>query len=300
MGDKLPKKSASKSKGKSVKEENTQSRSIDVYNIQPPSSQPSSISSNTTLSNYHTKRGTKSGRRIVDTESWVDKNLDELIEIFGLNMLELTKEEARVIVLRLVDVLRGESATIDKDTIRRRFTRYIQQIRQLIAQLILELREELTNSQVEFAVNNIGEAVLSYASKLYKEALRHKREDLVEVLRAAWKAHWTARRYVMLPVECPYCKFNSLMPDLGCIVCGASLTEEEVKKYIDFEKLLQDFVKQYSEEDVKKTIMYGYIYLNNLGLKPPTYERDKLDIELLLSNKEKEYLRSLLASIKGS
>lgn len=238
-------------------------------------------------------------KKYTDTESWVDRNLGELIEIFNLNLLDLTEDEAKFIVIKLVDMLRGEAATIDKDTIRRRFIRNMQQIHQVIAQSILELRDELTLNQLEFVVNNIGEAVLGYAHRLYKEVLKYNKLELLEILRTLWRTYWIQKKYQMLPVECPRCKFNSLMPDLSCIICEASVSEEELKKYLRFRELLQDFVKQYSEEDVKKTIMYGYIYLNSLGLKPPTHEKDKLDIEILLNSREKDYLKSLLSN-KGA
>lgn len=240
-----------------------------------------------------------SSRRYVDTESWVEKHLDDLISIFNLNMLELSLDEAKTIAIKLVDILRGEASVPDKDSIRRRFGRYTQNMYQIITQLILELREDLLPSQIEFVVNNIGEAVLNYAPKIYREVVKNGREDLLDTLRAAWRTHWTAKRYSILPVECPRCRFNSIMPDLSCIVCGSTISEEELKKNLDFEKMLKDFVNLYSEEDVMKTIMYGYVYVNSLGLKPPTHERDKLDIELLLSSKEKEIVKSLLSSIKG-
>lgn len=235
-------------------------------------------------------------RKYLDTESWVDKNLDELMDIFNLGLLDLTKDEAKAITVKLVEVLRGESATIDKDTIRRRFTRYAQYANQIIAQSVLELREELTPTQLEFVVNNIGEAILGYAPRLYREIIKRNLANLLDVLKVTWRTQWIQRKYPIAPVECPHCGFSALMPDLGCIVCGSSITEEELKKHIGFDKLLEDFVKQYGDEDVKKTITYGYVYLNSLGLKPPTAERDKLDIEILLTNKEKEYIKMLLAN----
>ncbi|MEM4041140.1 MAG: hypothetical protein QXM83_04885, partial [Ignisphaera sp.] len=116
---------------------------------------------------------------------------------------------------------------------------------------------------------------------------------------ASWRTYWILKRYNILPVECPRCKFNSLMPDLTCIICGSTVSEEELKKSIDFEKMLKEFVNLYSEEDVKKTIVYGYLYINSLGLKPPTHERDKLDIEVALNTKEKEILKLMLKTSKG-
>lgn len=260
--------------------------------VEVPASSITSVSASSRKSSSHK-------RRYTDTESWVDRNLDELIDAFNLGILDLTKEEAKAIVTRLVDILRGEAATLDKDTIRRRFIRNVQHINQIIAQTILELREELSLNQLEFVVNNVGEAILGYAPRLYNEIVKHRRYDLLETLKATWRTYWIQRKYHLLPVVCPRCGFNSLMPDLTCIVCGASIDEGELKKYVDFEKLLRDLVEHYGEEDVRKTIVYGYVYLNNLGLKPPTHERDKLDIEILLNNKEKEFLKFLLSNKGG-
>ncbi|MEM4513273.1 MAG: hypothetical protein QXZ41_02030 [Ignisphaera sp.] len=255
--------------------------------------------SSTTVASTSPSKSATHKKKYIDTESWVDRNLDELIDAFNLGILDLTKDEAKIIITKLIDILRGEAATIDKDTIRRRFTRNVQQMNQVIAHAILELREELTLNQLEFVVNNVGEAVLGYAPRLYNEIAKHCRHDLLEILRTTWRTYWIQRKHQLLPVVCPRCGFNSLMPDLTCIVCGASVDEGELKKYTEFEKLLQDFVAHYSEDDVRKTITYGYVYLNNLGLKPPTHERDKLDIEILLSIKEKDFLKSLLSNKGG-
>ncbi|MEM1542233.1 MAG: hypothetical protein QW101_05125 [Ignisphaera sp.] len=245
------------------------------------------------------KTRSSSSKKYVDTESWVEKHLDELIDIFNLNMLELDREEAKAVAIKLVDILRGESSTLDKDTIKRRFSRYAQNMYQIIAQSVLELRESLSIVQLEFIVNNIGELVLGYAPRLYREAMEYGREDLIDIVRASWRAYWISKKYSMLPVECPRCKFNSLMPDLTCIVCGSTVSEEELKRSIDFEKILKELINLYSEEDVKKTIVYGYLYINSLGLKPPTHERDKLDIEVALNTKEKEILKLMLTAGKG-
>lgn len=282
----MPRRSPSARRGGAEKSEETLAKTDST----PSRSSPSRARSRDSV--------TKSVKKFTDTETWVDRNLSDLIEIFGLDSLELTTEESRAISVRLVDMLRGESSSIDKDTIKRRFTRHAQMNRQMIAQMILEIRDNLTQTQLEFIVNNLGEAVLAYAPRLYREALRYRREDLIDILRATWKKSWVEKRYPILPVECPRCRFDSLMPDLSCIVCGEVVSEEELKRYVGFDRLLQDLVKSHSEEEVLKTITYGYVYLNSLGLKPPTRDRDKLDIELALSAREKMYLRNLLTKAK--
>lgn len=300
----MPRKSSSRSTKSSSTSKTSSQSTLPIAKQEPSNIQQQPLKNNvaqpqasaTYPKPAHKSTPSSAKRKYLDTESWVDKNLDELIDIFNLGLLDLSKDEAKAIIVKLIEILRGESTTIDKDTIRRRFARHFQHINQIIAQSILELREELTFTQLEFVANNIGEAVLGYAPRLYREIIKHNLTNLLDVLKTTWRTQWTQKKYPILPIECPRCGFNALMPDLGCAVCGSSVTEEELKRYIGFEKLLEDFVKQYSSEDVRKTIAYGYVYLNSLGLKPPTTERDKLDIEILLTNREKEYIKMLLVN----
>ncbi len=233
-------------------------------------------------------------KRYIDTEGWVEKHLNELIEAFGLRFLELSNEEFIRIATTIIDMIRGESSTLDLDVIIRRFRRNITFLYPIIAAMILELRDVLTDAQIEFIVNNIGEAILTYAPRLYKELVTRGHSDLIDRLRECWNRYWIAKRYTVLPVSCPICKFNALMPDLTCIVCGSTVSEKTLKEYVNFVELLKDFVKNYSIDEIMKSISYGYVYLSSIGVKPPIETRDPLDIEVILSNSEKEFIKSLI------
>lgn len=240
------------------------------------------------------RRASASKKRYVDTEEWVEKHLSELVDALGLRFLELTDEEYLKIVAGIVDMVRGEASTLNLDTIVKRFRRNTVLLYPIIAATILELRDALTDSQIEFVVNNIGEAVLTYASRLYRELVAKGRNDLIDRLREYWNRYWVVKRHPVLPVSCPVCKFNALMPDLTCMVCSSTVSEKTLKDHANFTELLKDFVKNYGVEDVMKAISYGYVYLSSIGLKPPTDARDPLDIEIVLSSREREFIKSLI------
>ncbi|ADM27995.1 conserved hypothetical protein [Ignisphaera aggregans DSM 17230] len=241
------------------------------------------------------RRGRQSRKRYVDTEEWVSRHLSELISLLGLEFLELNEDEYVVLLTRVVEMLRGESSTLDIDTIARRFRRNIEYIYPVIARTLLELRERLSVQQLEFVVNYIGDAVLGYAPRLYSEAIKLGRNDLVERLREIWRKWWVAKKHPILPVVCPVCGFNSLMPDMNCIICGSNISEKQLKEYINFGELLKEFAKSSDIESIKKALSYGYVYVNSLGIKAPSEHRDVLDIEVLLSNEEKELLRKYIS-----
>ncbi len=239
-------------------------------------------------------RSSRSRRRSVDTESWVERHIDELVSQTGLESLNLSRDEYIAVFTKIVDMLRGEAATIDLDTIVRRFKRNADRVLSVVASAVLELRDSLTEEQLEFAINNIGEAVLTYASRLYAEAKRLNREDLIERLRGLWRQQWILRKYPVLPVTCPRCRFDSLMPDLTCLVCGATVSESELKSFLGFEKLLEEFALNSPVEDVEKALRYGYVYVSSLGIKAPDNNKDVLDIEVVLTSKEKDVLQEAL------
>ncbi|MEM2528689.1 MAG: hypothetical protein QXG40_04755 [Ignisphaera sp.] len=250
-------------------------------------------------SKARSKKISASKRKYVDTESWVEKHLNELIEAFGLQFLELSNEEFMKIATTIVDMIRGESLTLDLDSIVRRFRRNTMFIYPIIASMILELRDELTDVQIEFIVNNIGEAILTYAPRLYRDLVTRGRTDLIDRLRDYWNRYWIIKRHPVLPVSCPVCKFNALMPDLTCIVCGATVSEKALKESVNFTELLKDFVKNHSVEEVMKAVSYGYVYLSSIGIKPPSESRDPLDIEVILNSYEKEFVKLLIEYGKG-
>ncbi len=253
-----------------------------------------STASTTTTSSRSRRSYTSSRRRYTETDTWVERHLDELIEKLGIDFLGLSREEYMSILTKIVDMLRGEASTINMDTIVRRFRRNLEHMYQLIASMILEIREELSDDLLEFVVNNIGDAALAYAPRLYSEIVKRGKTDLLDRLRSAWNRAWVTRKYPVLPVRCPVCGFNALMPDLSCLVCGSTVSERQLKESIEFDKLLLEYAKLNPRDVVETTIRYGYVYVTSYGLKPPTEKRDPLDIEVVLTSSEKEMLKKVI------
>ncbi|MEM0026586.1 MAG: hypothetical protein QXT53_01445 [Ignisphaera sp.] len=247
-----------------------------------------------TDSKYKSRSRASNKKRFVDTEEWVSRHVSDLISSIGLEFLNLSNDEYITVFTRIVDVLRGESSTLDLDTIIRRIRRNLDKVYPMIASAILELREQLDEAQLEFVINNIGDSVLAYAPRLYNDALRFGRTDLIERLRDLWRHTWLSKRYPVLPLQCPRCGFNSLMPDLSCLVCGASISEGELKKSINFKNMITEFAYKESLDGVKKALSYGYVYLSSIGIKPPSEAKDVLDIEILLTNEERNILLDIL------
>ena len=247
-----------------------------------------------TDSEYKSRPRSPSRKRFVDTEEWVSRHVIDLVSSIGLEFLNLNNDEYITVFTRIVDALRGESSTLDLDTIIRRIKRNLDKVYPMIASAVLELRDQLDEAQLEFVVNNIGDSVLAYAPRLYNEALRFGRIDLIERLRSLWRHAWVLKRYPILPLQCPKCGFNSLMPDLSCLVCGASVSERELKEFVNFKNMLTEFAYKEPLDSVKRALSYGYVYLSSIGIKPPGESKDVLDIEVLLTNEEKNILINIL------
>jgi len=245
------------------------------------------------------KRVSSKARKEVDIDKWLDSHVDELISLLGLDLLKLKKEEYIEILRKPVELLYGSpSSRPDALTIAKRIKRYSEDVYPAIALTLLSLRDELTLEQVDFIVNNIGKAVLNVASRLYKEVIKFGRDDLLSLLRRVWRVSWLENRSRILPLECPVCRFNALMPDLTCLVCGSTVSERQVKEFINFKESLKSFVSSLSCEDIKNLLKYDYVLINGISIKHPSLPRDvNIDVELYLDKDEKTLIKTIYESL---
>lgn len=243
----------------------------------------------------------KKVKKEADVNGWLDKNVDELVSALGLEYLGLSRDEYLEILRRPVELLYGSPTTKpDVETIVKRFRRFSENVYPLIAVALLNLKEDLKSEHLDFIVNNIGKAVLEYAPKLYKEAVRLGREDVLPTLRRLWRIAWIEQHSKTLPVTCPKCLFNSLTKDMYCLVCGSVVTEKQLKEFLDFRELLKNYVNSVSCEELKELTRYDYVLLNNNGIKHPKELREEgVDIEVLLSNDEKTLIRQKYRELCG-
>jgi hypothetical protein len=243
----------------------------------------------------------KKVKKEADVNGWLDKNVDELVSALGLEYLGLSRDEYLEILRRPVELLYGSPTTKpDVETIVKRFRRFSENVYPLIAVALLNLKEDLKSEHLDFIVNNIGKAVLEYAPKLYKEAVRLGREDVLPTLRRLWRIAWIEQHSKTLPVTCPKCLFNSLTKDMYCLVCGSVVTEKQLKEFLDFRELLKNYVNSVSCEELRELTRYDYVLLNNNGIKHPKELREEgVDIEVLLSNDEKTLIKQKYRELCG-
>ncbi len=196
------------------------------------------------------KRKRRSRRKHVkiDTKSIAETLTDEIIEALGIGYLDLNDKEKREIALAVVEELTSSiNYKPSKATLLSRISRLRIRLAPLISEKLLELRKKLSEDVLDYIINYGGPVVVANVRRLYNEAKRRGREDLIGVLRSAWETYGRP-----LPVKCPNCGFSAIQPNLICFVCGRKITPEELKEAIDFESLLEMFVDIATLDDARR------------------------------------------------
>jgi len=257
----------------------------------------STDSSSSLSSKKEVKKAKPKKKREVNLDNWIEKYIDNIVSFTGLELLGLTHEQYVELLKDIIIQLYGSTSSYTKaEVIAKRFMRYSSRVYPVIASRLTAQLSKFTPTQLEFIAYHIGDAILGLAPKIYAEAKRAGREDLLHVLRSKWASAWLKNKLPVLPVECPRCGFNSLMPDLSCLVCGANVTEKEVKEQISFREMLKDFIDSLTCEQLRDLMKYDYTLVNGLGLKHPRDKRTPIDIEIYLSNVEREIVRMSYSS----
>jgi len=232
-------------------------------------------------------------KREINLEAWIERHIDEFISSTGLDLLNLSREQYIDVLKDIIIQLYGSTSSYTKvDVLVRRFQRYSDRIYPVIAARIASLLDKLSEDQLEFVILNIGDEVLSLASKLYEHAKKYKRDDLISILKTKWSNAWIKRRTEILPAECPTCGFNALMPDLTCLVCNSVVSDKVFKESIRFTDNLRELISILSCDELREIMRRGYVLVNGLGLKPPNSERSPIDVEVYLTSKEMELIKN--------
>jgi hypothetical protein len=133
--------------------------------------------------------------------------------------------------------------------------------------------------------------ILGLVSKLYHEAKRLGRDDLIGVLRVKWANAWLAKKYSILPPECPKCGFNAVLPDLTCLVCGSIVDEKGLKNHTDFKRNFIEAIEIMNCNELSRMLRYDYVYINGSGIKPSIYPREPVDVDVYLSDSERKLIK---------
>jgi len=258
-------------------------------------SQAEKVSGEADLKEKPRKKSTS--RKEVDLDSWIDKNIDEVVSRAGLDYLNLSRE-TWLDILRdiLVDLYGSTSSYKSVDDIARRMLRNSDRIFPVIATRLAHVLSNPSPDQLEFIVSNVEDSILELAPKVYLWLSKLGRSDLLGVLRFKWRVAWSKSRTAVLPVVCPRCGFNALMPDLVCLVCGSSISESELKKHISFTEKLGEFLRSLDCQELMRLLKYDYVLVNDLGIKSPADDRSPVDIEVYLSKYEKDLVKEAYGS----
>jgi len=241
-----------------------------------------------------TKRRSSRRRREINIDAWIERNIDDIVRLTGLDLLGLSRDQYIELLKDIIVQLYGSTTSYTKvDVLVRRFRRYADRINPILAVRIASMIDNLSEEQLEFVIYNIGDEVLGVASKLYSLAKKYSREDLISILRTKWSNAWIKRRTQVLPAQCPTCGFNSLMPDLTCLVCDSVISDRKLKEFIKFNERLKELISILSCDEVKDIIRRGYVLLNGLGLKAPSEGKSQVDIEVYLTSKELSFVKSV-------
>lgn len=182
------------------------------------------------------------------------------------------------------------------EDVAKRLMRNSDRILPIIATRLAQILESPSLDQLEFIVTNVGDSILEMAPRIYDWIKRLDRGDLLGTLKYKWSVVWAKTRTPILPAACPRCGFNSLMPDLVCLVCGASISERELKTAIDFSSKLVEALSSMDCSELKSLLNYDYVLVNDLEVKSPAGNRLPVDIEVYLSRPEKELVREAYLS----
>jgi len=223
--------------------------------------------------NSASKRKRRSRRKHVkiDAKSIAEALTDEIIEALGIGYLDLNDKEKREIAIAVVEELTSSiSYKPSKSALLTRISRLRIRLAPLISEKLLELRKELSEDMLDYVVNYGGPVAAANVRRLYNEAKRSGREDLIGVLRSVWETYGRP-----LPVKCPNCGFS------------ARITPEELKEAIDFESLLEMFIDIATLDDVKRLEEnQAIIYDPEEGLKTRRGPLERIQYVIPLSKSE--------------
>ncbi len=197
---------------------------------------------------------------------------------------------AEVLTPIIGDMVDSRSTKPKPEQVSSRLEKSRSYIYKAVAVLLIERLDEYSQEQLEFIVSNAGEAAGRAAPKLYRAASRLGLDHIVDALRHLWRLYGRP-----MPVKCPRCMFDSLTPDLECIVCGARVGEEEVKSVIGFERLLREYAEAADKGVVREVLAAGYVYYDGEIHPPSTRPASGYTLQLYLNRSERMELERILS-----
>ncbi len=235
-------------------------------------------------------------KREVNIEAWIDKYVMDFVSLTGLDILGLTKEQYKELLSDILIELYGSLTSYSNvKVIAKRYLRARDKINEVIAARLAFMLSELTPEQLEFIAFNVGiDTALSVIPRIYGFLKKLGRNDLLNTLRVKWRNSWLKKKYGVLPPQCPRCGFNSLMPDLTCLVCGALVREKDIIESKEFQVKFMELIQGLDCAGLRALLKHDIILYNDNEVKPPTQEKLPVDVEVYIPQSLKSIIRSEL------
>lgn len=213
--------------------------------------------------------------------------IPEVESQLGLSYLGLTEKEMRDVLEPIVEgVVESRKTKPSIESIVKRIVSGKPALYKAVAARLLE-RERLSPEQVEFIVSNAPELAGRAAPRLYHEVKGGNRDYLVDTLRYLWQRYGSPTR-----IQCPYCGFYSVTPDLTCIVCGRSVEEKDLKEAIRFKEQLAELASRLDSQLVAEILRAGFVLYDGEVHPPSLQQRAPQAVVLYLTREEADILRS--------
>ncbi len=230
-----------------------------------------------------------------DVESAADEISRILVERWGLDVSGVTPDFIRDIVADIVGGIVENRAT--KPTIEslvKNLERNKRMVLKAIAAKFVEL-EDLSVEQLEFILAYAPEIAGKAAPHLYRIAKGKGADHVIEALRVLWVQYGNPTR-----IECPYCGFNSVTPDLYCMICRREVRESDLKGKIGFRGLLEMFASTAPLSLVQEVLSSGFVLYDG-EIKPPSMRPQSPGaVELFLTSEEKKLVSRIVEKrLKG-
>lgn len=243
----------------------------------------------TSLHGSRRRKRSTSQKKTINVDTIIEKITDEAISSLGLDVLGLTRDQYREMLRPIIEgILSTYSSRPAVDTIISKMRATLNQLYMMAAAYVLEKLDELNEEQLEFVIANGATVAVNHIAKLYKHIEKYRRWDLLPQLRYLWETYGKPT-----PLSCPYCGFRAITPDLVCLVCGREIKENDLKKAIDFEQRLIEFAETTELSKLREIIEKGYVLIGE-DIRSPSEEHTGVEVELRLSEPEKEIIRNIM------
>ena len=230
-----------------------------------------------------------------EIESMASSLSSKLVSALGLDSIGLTANDIKDLVASAVSSMsEGRSTKLTEDVALKRLLAVKDNLLKAIAAKLLSSGAELDRGRLEFVVTYFPEGAGKAAPYLYQVARKLGADDIIATLRPLWAQYGRPT-----PVRCPRCGFLAVTPDLTCLVCGAQLSEGEIKRDLGFPNTLVAVARRLHPRLVEEMIGAGYVVVDGDVNPPSLGPQSGFRLVLHLSREEKELLKKVLEERSG-